>query len=68
MQRNVDDILLIALDSRREGLKCQLKVLDLSKNNLQKEGIKMLAEVLPHNYVLEVLDLSKNNIGVSGAD
>ncbi len=68
MQRNIADILVIALDSRREGLKCQLKVLDLSKNNLQKEGIKMLAEVLPHNYVLEVLDLSKNNIGVSGAD
>lgn len=39
----------------------------MSKNNLGKDGIKALAEVLPHNNVLEVLDLSKNNIGVSGA-
>lgn len=68
LQRNIADILVVALDSRREGLKCQLKVIDLSKNNLQKEGIKLLAEVLPHNKVLEVLDLSKNNMGVSGAD
>jgi len=68
MQKNIADILVLALDSRRETLKCQLRVIDLSKNNLQKEGIKQLAEVLPHNNVLEVLDLSKNNIGVSGAD
>ena len=68
MQKNIADILFLALDSRRQGLKCQLKVIDLSKNNLTKEGIKQLAEVLPHNNVLEVLDLSKNNMGVSGAD
>lgn len=68
MQKNIADILFLALDSRRQGLKCQLKVIDLSKNNLTKEGIKQLAEVLPYNNVLEVLDLSKNNMGVSGAD
>ena len=68
MQKNIADILVLALDSNRVGLKCQLKVIDLSKNNLTKEGIKQLAEVLPNNNVLEVLDLSKNNIGVSGAD
>ena len=68
LQKNMADILVLALDQRREGLKCQLKVLDLSKNNLDKEGLKVLAGVLPYNNVLEVLDLSKNNIGVSGAD
>lgn len=52
LQRNIADVLVLALDSRREGLKCQLKVLDLSKNNLMKEGIKLLAEVLPHNHAL----------------
>jgi Ran GTPase-activating protein (RanGAP) involved in mRNA processing and transport len=62
------DILVLALDERREKLKCQLKVLDLSKNNLDKEGIKVLAGVLSYNNVLEVLDISKNRIGVSGAD
>jgi hypothetical protein len=68
MQKNIADVLVLALDSRRQGFQCQLKVIDLSKNNLMKEGIKQLAEVLPYNQVLEVLDLSKNNIGVSGAD
>ena len=43
MQKNFADIMVLALDSRRENLKCQLKVIDLSKNNLQKEGIKQLA-------------------------
>lgn len=52
LQKNIADVLVLALDSRREGLKCQLKVLDLSKNNLMKEGVKLLAEVLPHNNVL----------------
>lgn len=42
-QKNIADILVLALDSRRLGLKCQVKVLDLSKNNLQKEGVKLLA-------------------------
>ena len=68
MQKNLADILVLALDDRREKLKCQLRVLDLSKNNLDKEGAKVLASVLPYNNVIEVLDLSKNAIGVSGAD
>lgn len=68
MQKNIAEIMVLALDSTRNLLQCQLRVIDLSKNNLQKEGIKQLAEVLPRNNVLEVLDLSKNNIGVSGAD
>lgn len=68
LQKNMADILVLALDQRREGLKSRLKVLDLSKNNIDKEGVKLLAEVLPHNNVIQVLDLSKNAIGVSGAD
>jgi hypothetical protein len=68
LQKQMADILVLALDERRLNLKCQLKVLDLSKNNLDKEGLKMLAAVLPYNNVIEVLDLSKNNMGVSGAD
>jgi Ran GTPase-activating protein (RanGAP) involved in mRNA processing and transport len=68
LQKNMADILVLALDERREKLKCQLKVLDLSKNNLDKEGAKVLASILPFNNVLEVLDLSKNKMGVSGAD
>jgi hypothetical protein len=52
LQKNIADILVLALDSRREGLKSQLKILDLSKNNLQKDGIKALAGVLPYNNVI----------------
>jgi Ran GTPase-activating protein (RanGAP) involved in mRNA processing and transport len=59
---------VLALDERRVGLQSKLKVLDLSKNNLQKDGVKTLAGVLPYNNVLEFLDLSKTNMGVSGAD
>ncbi len=60
-------MLVLALDPRRANFVSQIKVLDLSKNALGKEGIKILAEVLPYNNILEVLDLSKNNLGVSGA-
>jgi hypothetical protein len=37
------DILVLALDFRRPYRICQLKVLDLSKNNIDKEGVKLLA-------------------------
>jgi hypothetical protein len=36
MQKNMADILVLALDERREKLRCQLRVLGLSKNNLDK--------------------------------
>ena len=58
---------MLALDPRKANFKSQIKVLNLSKNNLGREGMKALAEVLPHNNILEVLDLSKNRMGVSGA-
>lgn len=67
MSKNFAEILVLALDPRRDDFKSKIKILDLSKNNLGKEGIKALAEVLPHNNIIEVLDLSKNRLGVSGA-
>jgi len=40
--------------------------LNLSKNHINKEGGKILAEVLGKNGTLEALDLSGNLLGVSG--
>jgi hypothetical protein len=42
----------LAIDPRRENFKSQIKVLDLSKNNLGKDGIKALAEILPFNQII----------------
>lgn len=67
MQKHIAEVFVLALDPRRSNFVSKIKVLDLSKNSLGKEGIKILAEVLPHNNILEVLDLSKNALGVSGA-
>ena len=61
------EILLLALDPKREGFAGKLKTLNLSKNSLGKEGAKILAEAVAANQTLEVLDISKNYIGVSGA-
>jgi Ran GTPase-activating protein (RanGAP) involved in mRNA processing and transport len=67
LQKNMADVLVLALDPRRASFVSKIKVLDLAKNSLGKDGIKSLAEILPHNNILEVLDLSKNMLGVSGA-
>lgn len=67
LQKNMAEVLVLALDPRRADFVSKIKVLDLAKNSIGKEGIKILAEVLPHNNILEVLDLSKNYLGVSGA-
>jgi len=40
--------------------------LNLSKNHINKEGGKILAEVIGKNNTLEALDLSGNLLGVSG--
>jgi len=68
MSKNISDILVLALDPRRDDFVSKIKVLNLSKNSLGKEAIKNLGEVLPHNGIIEVLDLSKNALGVSGAN
>lgn len=67
LNRNIADVLVLALDPRRPQFCSKIQVLNLAKNNLGKEGMKILAEVLPHNNILQVLDLSKNVLGVSGA-
>lgn len=67
LSKSFAEILSLAIDTRRPNFVSKIKVLDLSKNNLGKDGIKALAEVLPHNQIIEVLDLSKNNLGVPGA-
>jgi len=41
--------------------------LNLSKNNIHKEGAKALAKIFEINQNLEIVDISKNVIGVSGA-
>jgi len=67
MRKNFAEVLSLAVDPRRANFKSQIKVLDLSKNNLEKDGIKALADVLPFTQIIEVLDLSKNQLGVPGA-
>lgn len=67
LRKNFAEVLSLAIDSRRPQFKSQIKVLDLSKNNIDKDGIKALADVLPYNQIIEVLDLSKNQLGVPGA-
>ena len=44
----------------------QIRVLQLSKNNLRWMGIENLAGIFEINQILEVVDLSKNEIGVRG--
>jgi len=67
LRKNFAEVLSLSIDSRRANFKSQIKVLDLSKNNLDKDGIKAIADVLPYNQIIEVLDLSKNQLGVPGA-
>lgn len=67
LKKSFAEVLSLALDPRRANFVSKIKVLDLSKNQLDKDGIKALAETLPYNNILEVLDLSKNQLGVPGA-
>lgn len=42
LNKNMAEILVLALDPRRAEFKSKIKVLDLSKNNLGKDGLKAL--------------------------
>ena len=42
LNKSMAEILVLALDPRRANFKSKIKVLDLSKNNLGKDGIKAL--------------------------
>ena len=43
LQKNFADILVLSLDPRRANFVSQIKVLNLSKNTIGKDGIKSLA-------------------------
>lgn len=64
LSKGDDDLLVMALDSRRAEFTSRLKVLNLSKNNI---NFKTLAGVIGNNTTIESLDISKNNMGVAGA-
>ena len=61
---NKSDADLIGLCLAHQG--CTLTALNISGNDLKKEGAKALASELQNNSTLQALDLSKNKIGVSG--
>jgi Ran GTPase-activating protein (RanGAP) involved in mRNA processing and transport len=43
LRKNFAEVLSLAIDPRRAYFKSQIKVLDLSKNQIDKDGIKALA-------------------------
>lgn len=45
-------LLTLALDESKDNFKSKIKILDLSKNNLGKEGAKVFAPILPKNSTL----------------
>jgi Ran GTPase-activating protein (RanGAP) involved in mRNA processing and transport len=59
------ELLSYALHQNPKG-KSRVRVLNLSRNNIMKEGAKILAAALEGNASLEVLDLSQCKLGVSG--
>ena len=61
------DVLALALDSTRPYFVSKIKILNLSRNLLGKEGAKTFAGVLEKNHTLEAIDLSHNQFGVAGA-
>jgi len=61
------DLLAMALDPTREHFANRIRVLDLQKNAIGKEGVKALASVFETNKQLEYIDLSGNAIGIAGA-
>ena len=63
-QLNKSDADLIGLCLGHQA--CTLTTLNISGNQLRKEGAKALAGELDHNSTLLALDLSNNKIGVSG--
>jgi Ran GTPase-activating protein (RanGAP) involved in mRNA processing and transport len=61
------DLLALALDPTRVNFASKIQVLNLSRNNLKKEGAKILSTIFEKNNILQVLDVSHNFLGVSGA-
>jgi NLR family CARD domain-containing protein 3 len=65
MNKNDMELLAYSLHENPFG-KSTVKVLNLSRNKIMKEGAKILASALESNSSLEVLDLSQCDLGVSG--
>jgi Ran GTPase-activating protein (RanGAP) involved in mRNA processing and transport len=66
-QLNKNDMELLSYSLHQNPLgNSTLKVLNLSRNAILKEGAKTLAQALEGNKSLEVLDLSQCKLGVSG--
>ena len=59
------ELLAFSLHENPMG-KCAIKVLNLSRNRIFKEGAKTLAAAIEGNSSLEILDLSQCDLGVSG--
>ena len=67
LNKNDADALVLALDPTRPNYTSNIRVLNLARNNLGKEGVKTLAAIFEKNHTIEALDLSGNKFGVSGA-
>lgn len=65
LTKNDVELLAFSLHENPTG-KSTVKVLNLSRNKIMKEGAKVLAPALESNQTLEVLDLSQCDLGVSG--
>ena len=67
LENSFAEMLSLAIDPRRPEFVSHIKVLNLSKNILGKEGIKAIAKTLCCNQIIEIIDVSRNQIGVQGA-
>lgn len=67
LKNNDADFFTVVLDPRRANFASQIKILDLSKNNFGKEGIKTFSKIFEYNNILETVDLSSTRMGVSGS-
>ena len=65
LTKNDVELLAYSLNENPTGIS-QVRVLNLSRNKIMKEGAKTLAPALEGNKSLEVLDLSQCDLGVSG--
>lgn len=50
----------------KNGIQDTIKILNLSNNNLTKDGAKILALALEVNTTIEFLDLSQNELKACG--
>lgn len=66
LKKSEAELLYLTLDPTRNNLHGNIKYLNLARNDLQKEGAKVIAQLLEVNQTVQHLELSGNKIGVSG--